>query len=109
MFTLNTRLAVPARQNNMETMMREYIKAAERHIEARRLNSFDYEQGDCSVFETLLEEKTHRGLMDYVEARHCSIGSAVLMGVLDHTSQNYIRGIRKGFREIYKQYKMEKF
>jgi hypothetical protein len=87
-------------------MSKNYIQAAERHIEARRKNSFDC-NGDESVLETLFKNQTHRGLMDYVEARYCSIGSAVLMGVLDHTSQNYIRGIRKGFREIYKKFNME--
>ena len=88
--------------------MKEYIKTAEAHIEARRLNEFDYEPGDCSVFEALLEGKTHRGIMDVIEAGYCSMGSALLMGVLDHTSANYRRGIRKGFRELYTNLKMEK-
>ena len=74
-----------------------------RHIEAKLADNFDISTGPKSVDEireALISGKTIKGLFDEIQFRFCSVTS-IMLGSMNHVSQNYRKDIAKGFRRVF--------
>jgi transcriptional regulator NrdR family protein len=73
-----------------------------RHIEASKQDKFDLEKTDSiiDVQRALSDGKTIRSIHENIEARYCSVGSAVMSRLMQHESKSYIRDLSKGYKEF---------
>jgi hypothetical protein len=77
-------------------------KIADAHINAKLNNCFDdIEVSNMGeVLLHLMQGKTFSKLMNYVESKNVSIGSALLSSALQYNSENYTKSIYKGFENL---------
>lgn len=80
-------------------------KIALAHIDARLSGNFDDPPVNSreELLEQLNQGKTFSQLMEVIELRYTSITSILLANKLFHTSQNYKRGVYKGFKTLLEQ------
>lgn len=86
----------------MERITKQTKAIADAHIQARLNGAFDdpHVTTKEQLIEQLLAGKTFSELMDRIEIKYTSITSIILSRQLFHQSQNYKKGIYKGFKTI---------
>lgn len=86
----------------MERITKQTKAIADAHIQARLNGVFDDPQVNTKeeLIEQLRAGKTFSELMDRIEIKYTSITSIILSRQLFHQSQNYKKGIYKGFKTI---------
>jgi len=86
----------------MNRITKETKAIADAHIQARINGVFDDPQVNTKdeLIAQLRAGKTFSVLMDKIEIKYTSITSIILSRQLFHQSQNYTKGIYKGFKII---------
>jgi hypothetical protein len=73
-----------------------------RHLEAYKQDKFDLERVNNveEMKQAIRDGKTIRSLHENIEARFCSVGSAVMSRLMQHESKSYVRDLSKGYKEV---------
>lgn len=82
--------------------MRQYIKIANAHIEAKLHNKFTNPSATTrdEVMSALADGHTFEALMEQIETRYVSVTSQLYSSVLGYTTEAYKKSIRKGFKHL---------
>lgn len=86
--------------------MRDYIKIANAHIEAKLNNTFTNPPVTTreEVMDALHKGETFEQLMNEITYRYVTITSLLYSSALGHTTEAYKKSVRRGFRELLKHY-----
>jgi len=93
----------------MKNITKKQTEIMNAHIEAKKMGNFTSTPMTSldNMRQQLLEGKTSKALLEEVEIRYCPITAIILSSTFTHESKSYLAGLRKGFKLVLSNLKIE--